>query len=136
MDILQSVDVERMRQLRARGEFFWLDLTDPTGDELATVSSLFDMHALAIEDSHEFGQRAKIDEYEHGSLLVFFGAEPREHGRPQLVEVHLHLSEQALITVKRTKLTAVDDAVRHLSENPPEQLAEACLLYTSDAADE
>ncbi|WP_258341575.1 magnesium transporter CorA family protein [Saccharopolyspora gregorii] len=125
MDILRSVDVERMRALRERGEFFWLDLTDPNGDELATVSSLFDVHALAIEDSHEFGQRAKIDEYEHGSLLVFFGAEPGEHGHPALVEVHLHLSEQALITVRRVRLTAVDDAARHLSENPPAHLGEA-----------
>ncbi|NED56200.1 magnesium transporter CorA, partial [Micromonospora aurantiaca] len=30
MEILQAIDTDRIRGLRERGEYFWLDLLDPS----------------------------------------------------------------------------------------------------------
>jgi magnesium transporter len=51
---------------------------------------------LAIEDTKEFGQRPKLDDYGERVLIVFYGA----HGT-DLVEVHVHVSGKEVVTVRR-----------------------------------
>ncbi|KAB8189557.1 magnesium transporter CorA [Nonomuraea phyllanthi] len=118
MEILQAVDVERMRDLRARGEYFWLDLLDPSAPDLDTVREFVTIHPLAHQDTLEFGQRAKLDGYPDSALLVFYGAEPHSRGRPRLVEVHLHICAEALVTVSREPLTALAKARHRLAASP------------------
>lgn len=118
MEILKTIDADRVRDLCKRGEFFWLDLADPSDDDLRTLGELVTIDSLALEDSCEFGQRAKCDDYPGSALLVFYGAEPRPDGRPRLVEVHLHISSQALVTVFRQPLAALSDAHDHIDANP------------------
>lgn len=112
MEVLQTIDTGRIRALRDRKEFFWLDLAGPTAADLDALSDLVTFHPLALEDTREFGQRVKLDDYAHNSLLVAYGAEPREAERPHLVEVHLHISDEALVTVSREPLGALAEA-RH-----------------------
>lgn len=118
VQILQSVDAERIRDLRQRGEFFWLDLASLTDADLKTLSGLVTIHPSALEDTREFGQRAKLDNYQNSALLVFYGVEPRSRGRPRVVEVHLHICREALVTVPREPLTALADAHRHVAADP------------------
>lgn len=117
MEVLQQVDANRLRSLRDRREYFWLDLTDPSSDELDAVSQHVTVHDLAREDTHEFGQRAKLDDYPDSALLVFYGAQRKENGLARLVEVHLHLCPEALITVTRESVTALDRARHHVAAN-------------------
>jgi hypothetical protein len=56
-------------QLIEAGQPFWLDIENPT-DELAARLGL---HPLAAEDSKQFGQRAKLQVYGNGAMLVGFG---------------------------------------------------------------
>ena len=79
MRILQNVDTEAMRDLRARGEFFWLDLLDPSVSDLDTLRDFVTIHPLAHQDTIAFGQRAKLDDHPGSSLLVFYGV---EHATP------------------------------------------------------
>lgn len=112
------MDAERLRALRDREEYFWLDLTDPSADELDQIAEFVTVHPLALEDSREFGQRAKLDDYRRSALLVFYGAEQRDEEMLRLVEVHLHLCPEALVSVSREPLTALDDARRLISGTP------------------
>jgi magnesium transporter len=89
---------ETVEQLLASGGFFWLDLDRPTPDDFVILREVFKFHPLAIEDSENFGQRAKIDDYDDFAFLVLFGASPDED---QLVEVHCFYSEHYLVTVHR-----------------------------------
>jgi magnesium transporter len=118
MEILRAIDTERIRALRDRGEFFWLDLADPKTSDLDPLRELLTIHPLAFEDTNEFGQRAKLDHYPQSALLVVYGAAPRAGGRPRLVEVHLHISGDALVTVSREPLAALDDARRDIAARP------------------
>ena len=65
---------ESVEQLLASGGFFWLDLDRPSADDFVILREVFKFHPLAIEDSENFGQRAKIDDYDDFSFLVLFGA--------------------------------------------------------------
>jgi magnesium transporter len=70
MEVLTAVDAGRVRDLRARGEFFWLDLHEPPDEELARAGGALGLHPLALEDSREFNQRPKLDP-EHEDFVVY-----------------------------------------------------------------
>jgi magnesium transporter len=96
MQVLDAVDAEAIRALHESGEFFWLDLHSPADAELDELGKLLNIPALAIDDTKEFGQRPKLDDYATRVLIVFYGAEDDE-----LVEVHVHVSGDEVVTVRR-----------------------------------
>ena len=103
MHVIDRYDAEEIRRLNASGEFFWLDLDSPADDQLAELGEILGLPPLAVEDSQEFGQRAKIDDYGDRLLIVFYGAQHRE-GRFAALEVHIHLA-RGRIAVSYTHLT-------------------------------
>jgi len=97
-------------------QFFWLDLTDPSTDELERLGKLFDFHPLAIEDTVSFGQRPKLDDYGTHVYLVFYGMlEPRGGGQGRLSEVHIFLSGKFMVTIHRAQLPALDQQRTQIS---------------------
>jgi magnesium transporter len=98
MQVLDHYDADAIRALHERHEFFWLDLHSPGDDVLDELGRLLDIPDLAIEDTKEFGQRPKLDDYETRVLIVFYGAELDE-----LVEVHVHVSGDEVVTVRRDR---------------------------------
>jgi magnesium transporter len=96
MKVLDTVDADQIRALHERGEFFWLDLHAPSDEDLDELSELLGIPHLAMQDTKEFGQRPKIDDYGGRVLVVFYGA----HGS-EPVEVHVHVSGEEVVTVRR-----------------------------------
>ena len=96
MQLLDSVDEPRIAELRQAGHFFWLDLVAPPADAIRRAGEVFGWHELAIEDTLHFGQRPKLDEYGERVLIVFYGAHDSD-----LVEVHVHVSGQEVVTIRR-----------------------------------
>jgi magnesium transporter len=110
MQVLDTVDVEAIRALHERGEFFWLDLHGPTDEQLDLLGEVVGIPPLAIQDTKEFGQRPKIDDYGSRVLVVFYGADEEP------VEVHVHVSGDEVITVRRAPcahLGAARDRAMH-----------------------
>ncbi|MFF0341274.1 magnesium/cobalt transporter CorA [Kribbella sp. NPDC004875] len=103
---LNREDAER---LLAGGRFFWIDLYRPTAEEFAILRDVFRFHPLALEDSEQFGQRPKIEEYDDFVFLVLYGAVPDDAG---LVEVHCFYSERFLVTIHRDAVPAVSEVRR------------------------
>ncbi len=103
-----QIDEPGIKQHLERDHFFWLDLTGPSPEELHRLGQIFNFHPLAMEDTEQFGQRPKLDNYGDTIFLVFYGAALDEDGRQQLCEVHLFLSGQFLITVHRVPLPTLD----------------------------
>jgi magnesium transporter len=128
MEVLTEVDRSRIEALRARDEFFWLDLIGPADDELDVVGELLGLHPLAIEDTREFGQRPKLDRYPDGVLLVYWTARvtPDKPG-VELIEVHLHISGGFLFTVRRVPCLELDELHRTLMPEGTE--GEEYLVY-------
>jgi magnesium transporter len=128
MEVLTDVDRGHIDALRARDEFFWLDLTDPSDEDLTAVGELLGLHELALEDTREFGQRAKLDRYPDRVLLVYWSARvPAEEPGIELVEVHLHISGGFLFTVRREPCPELDRL--HSALLPDDGQAEDYILY-------
>ena len=110
MQVLTTVDEPRLRDLRARDEFFWIDLQSPSDDELDRLGTLLGLHPVALEDTREFSQRPKLDVYDTHVLLVFFTARATgEAAWPAVpLEVHVYVSGGFVATVRRDKCMALD----------------------------
>jgi magnesium transporter len=128
MEVLTEIDRGRIEGLRARDEFFWLDLTSPTDAELDVVGELLGLHELALEDTREFNQRPKLDRYPDGVLLVYWTARvaPDRIGVEQ-IEVHLHISGGYLATVRRSRCLELDEL--HDALVPEGTQAEDYIVY-------
>jgi magnesium transporter len=111
MQVLATFDADTIRALHERGEFFWLDLDAPRDEQLNTLGKLLDIPDLAIEDTKEFGQRPKIDDYGPRVLIVFYGAHEND-----LVEVHVHVSGNEVVTVRRGPCAHLWDARQRVHE--------------------
>ena len=83
---------ETVEELLAGDRFFWLDLDQPEHDDYEVLREVFKFHPLAVEDSEQFGQRAKLDDYDDFVFLVVYGAVP---DADRLVEVHCFYSESS-----------------------------------------
>jgi magnesium transporter len=105
-----QIDEARIRDHLERDHFFWLDLTSPSGEDLRRLGELFHFHPLALEDSEEFGQRPKLDNYGDYVFLVFYGAlaEPGPGGQ-MLREVHFFISGHYVVTIHRKRLAPFDE---------------------------
>jgi magnesium transporter len=96
MQVLDTVDLDAIRALHEREEFFWLDLDAPSDADLDALGATLELPDLALEDSKEFGQRPKLDVYAERVLIVFYGA----HGI-EPIEVHVHVSGNEVVTIRR-----------------------------------
>jgi magnesium transporter len=80
----------------------WLDLHDPDRSDLAVLSDEFGLHAVAIENAVNRGQRPKIDRYQSYLFLNAYGAQ-LDAGTGELVtsELAAFVTARALITVRK-----------------------------------
>jgi magnesium transporter len=107
---LTTIDEHSIRDLLARDQFFWLDLTAPTSKDVELLHELFGFHPLALEDALHFGQRPKLDHYQDYVFLVFYGA--REDAGPEsalLREVQMFISGKYLVSLHLEPLPTLDE---------------------------
>ncbi len=80
--------------------FVWIDLEDPTDEDLEKLTKSISLHPLTLEDARTFDQRPKIEEYEGYMFMVVFGVDPEmESGGPLLQEVHLIISGDYVVSI-------------------------------------
>ncbi len=133
----RGVPIEDIRQyLRDTETVVWLDVQDPSPDELSMLLEEFGFHPLAMEDVAKTQQRAKVDEYKGYLFAVTFGIGPGEgvpvevvdgvagaerseapatqpaHDGDELrtVEVDLFIGRNYLVSVHRGTVPALDEA--------------------------
>jgi magnesium transporter len=121
MQVLDAIDARALDELTARDEFFWLDLVDPSAEQLAGLARRFGWHPLALEDMQEQRQRPKLDRYDDQMLIVFFGASaPQDLGdqQPHLIEVHMMVSGSWVVTVRAERCGELDELRRRIAADP------------------
>jgi magnesium transporter len=119
-------DRDTVERLLAGGDFFWLDLDQPSEEDFQILRDVFKFHPLAIEDSEQFDQRAKLDEYDDFVFVVVYGAAPDDD---RLVEVHCFYSERFLITVHRDDCPAFAEIRRRYQQRETMIEQPSLLLY-------
>ncbi|MDW5594345.1 magnesium/cobalt transporter CorA [Conexibacter stalactiti] len=126
--LFDAIRGDQLDDLLARRTFFWLDLFQPSDDELDMLADKLGWHPLAVEDTKEFEQRPKLDRYGDHMLLVFYGAhglkphhDDADGDRPALVEVHLLVSGDWIVTIRRHRCDALEELrhnFRHSGHDP------------------
>jgi magnesium transporter len=105
-------------QLQRPG-FTWIDLEDPTDEDLARLGKLMSLHPLTIEDARTFRQRPKIEEYDGYVFMVIFGVgEETESGGPILREVHIIISGENVVTIHHRPIAALADLRDRYNDQP------------------
>jgi magnesium transporter len=125
---LPRVDRAALESRLTGGEFFWLDLQDPDEEEFRLLREILGFHPLALEDSEQFGQRPKLEEYDDFVFLVLFGAAPPPD-EDRLVELHCFYSERYLVTVRREEAPACDLLRERYTRRPARLARPVVLLY-------
>jgi magnesium transporter len=127
--VFTALDEAKIKELRERDEFFWIDLVHPSDDEVDQLGQVLGLHPVAMEDTREFGQRPKLDPYGDYVMLVFYSARPTgDPDRPAApIEVHLYLSGQFMATVRRDRCDALDALHAKLHDQPTHD--EEVLIY-------
>jgi magnesium transporter len=119
-------DHDTVERLLAGGDFFWLDLDQPSEEDFQILRDVFKFHPLAIEDSEQFDQRAKLDEYDDFVFVVVYGAAPDDD---RLVEVHCFYAERFLITIHRDDCPAFAEIRRRYQQRETKIEQPSLLLY-------
>jgi magnesium transporter len=121
VQVLHEAEDPKIPELLKSGEFFWLKLQGCSDEQIAEVGRRFGLHPLAVEDSQEFGQRPKIDDYGDTALLVFYGVDP--DGTP--LEVHFHVSGQWMLTIHQGGHELLQNAAARIERDTPRTEEEA-----------
>ena len=105
-------------QLQKQG-FSWIDLEEPSDDDLERLAKLISLHPLTLQDARTFQQRPKIEEYDGYMFMVVFGVdEGTESGGPLLREFHLIISGDYVITVHRRPFEPLADLRKRYNDEP------------------
>jgi len=103
-------------QLIEAGQRFLLDIENPTDETIDQLATRLGLHPLAVEDSKQFGQRAKLQVYGNVAMLVGFGLDEQLR---EPVEVHCYYTTGFLVTLRRAPSPALD-ALRQAGSVQPQ----------------
>jgi magnesium transporter len=70
----------------------WIDVVDPTADEITALTNEFHLDVMAVEDITEPGQRPKLDLYPTHAFLVAYAS--------SLAEVDVFIGDTWIVTVR------------------------------------
>ena len=99
--------------------FAWIGLAEPSADELAEVSELYQFHPLAIEDALHAHQRPKLEIYEG---LLFVVLKTSRYVDPEAVfefgEVMVFVGHDHVVTVRHGADCDLGIVRKHLEADP------------------
>jgi magnesium transporter len=107
--LLEADDLDQVAGLLQAQRFFWLDLHDPTPDQLSRLGELLHLHPLTIEDVSTFSERPKREHYDGYVSLVIYGVdEQAAPGERLLREVHTLISGDWVVTLHPTPFSVLE----------------------------
>jgi magnesium transporter len=110
---LESIDPGALDRAVAAG-WLWLDVADPTGDEVIEIGGRFGFDHLSLEDVLEPSQFPKVDDYGSYLFVVLHGVDLAGDAVTTL-EVDLFLGRDFLITFHADALPGLDGLVEEAS---------------------
>jgi magnesium transporter len=104
---------------RRGGNYVWIELHEPSRQQMAEVSRLFDLHELAVEDAAKAHQRPKVESYDGFHLIVYKTACYDEATRTiEFGEVDIFLGVGFVITVRHGAAGDPSKARGRVEEHP------------------
>jgi len=115
--IRRNLTPDSLGQVLHSGQKVWIDITDPTEQDLAWLQSCIELHPLVVQDLKRVDKRPSLLAYTNYIFLSLFQPETKlqqVYGH----EIHCIIGENAFITVRESHTTAVDDAYNRAAQNP------------------
>jgi len=112
-------EARTIAEARDRDQRVWVDVVDPTDEELTELQATLHLHELAIDDSRSWGQRAKVDFYPEHLFLVAHGI--GQDGTGDVVDREVHLFAGGglfVVTVRREPKFDFAKVAARLESNP------------------
>ena len=94
----------------------WVDVVDPTPEEIARVGKKFSFHPLALEDVERGGQRPKIDQYDGYQFIVFYGL-TAESDRCQSHEVDIFVGKRFMVSFHDSRVPVIAETAERWRTN-------------------
>ena len=95
--LVAKTAIEDLSDLVGRADTtVWIDVVDPTPEEVARIGKELGYHPLALEDTIRGGQRPKVDQYDSYQYIVFYGL-ISEAGRPVSHEVDIFVGAHCMV---------------------------------------
>jgi magnesium transporter len=118
---VSSHDLGAIRDARREGgDFVWVGLHDPDQQEMNHVSTLFQLHPLAVEDALHAHQRPKLERYDDGLFLVLKTLwYVDELDAVETGEINLFLGPDFVVTVRHGEGNELHSARRDLEQRAP-----------------
>lgn len=115
--IRRNLTREALSEILASDVPIWIDITDPTDEELAWLQSHLNLHPLVVQDLKRVDTRPTLLAYTNYIFLSLFQPEmKRQHVKGN--EIHCIIGENAFITVRHENTSTVDDAYNRAAKNP------------------
>jgi magnesium transporter len=125
---LDRADLSDVAGHLERKEFFWLDIQDPTEQEVKHLGELLKLHPLTLEDIRTFSERPKREHYDGYVSLVIYGVDATAvSGQSLLREVHMLISGDWVVTLHPSPFATVENLQKKL--RPVDFPGELALTY-------
>jgi magnesium transporter len=98
--------------IRDGANLLWLDIQDPTDDDIELLRTEFGFHELALEDVVKGHQRAKIDQYAGYLFIVFYAI-----GLGRFDAVNIFIGGRYLVTVHAGDVPEITETVARWHHN-------------------
>jgi magnesium transporter len=98
--------------IEARAGFVWLDIAQPSAEDLALLQREFNIHPMAIEDASLWHERPKIEFFEKYVLVVAHAAQVDEEEDLITHEIAVLAGENYVVTLRAQPLYPLDEVER------------------------
>ena len=110
---------ELPRHLDDRGRMIWVDLEDPTDEEVGVLGGIFGFHVLAAEDSIHGNHLPKADLYGEYVFLVLHAVDlALAETRLETLDVGVFMGERYLVTHHKKQVKGIFDSRGQVAKNP------------------
>jgi magnesium transporter len=115
----EAFDPQRVSDLiQEAGARVWLDLADPTEEELALIQEEFGLHELAMEDVRVRGQRPKVEVYDGYFFVVMHGLALGPDDELVDSELHAFAGHRFLITLRYPPIFDITEVLKRWDRQP------------------
>jgi magnesium transporter len=115
----EAFDPARASELiEEEGARVWLDVEDPTDDELTMIGEEFSLHPLSVEDTRHRGQRPRVEFFDKYFFIVLHGLGLDEKDELQDSEIHAFAGHRYLLTLRYAPVFDLSEVMRRWDRRP------------------
>lgn len=97
----------------------WVDIEDPSDEDIEVLLEVFELHALTVEDCIMPNVRPKLEDFERYLFIIMQGIRRDENRKLRPMELDVILGKNFLITVRSERIRSLDDVCLRVERKSP-----------------